>query len=203
MIKKIITGVIIIAILGLFGTVNYYRRHYIKLKAHNEVLINNNRAYELECESFEAERGVYKINLQQLESSKDSIMIKLNSLKKELEIKNKELESMTYVALSMKDTIFITHTDTIKQGIAHGVFEPNEYVRIEVTYDGSEFTMPNPKIQEEIAIFNYTKEVWKEPKFLKRLFLFKWGKHSYKRTKVHNNNDLNNITSIKVYEIIE
>jgi hypothetical protein len=52
-------------------------------------------------------------------------------------------------------------------------------------------------------LFCYTKQEWKEPKFVKRLIKFKWGKYNVDRYELKNDNYLNKIEDVKVIKVLK
>ena len=112
---KLIIGVICLAILTGLG-LSLYTQHkrIVNLQHDLEYAVNNNKAYEAENASLNGKLIEFQMTADQLEYSKDSLMQKLNSARKSLNIKNKQLRDLQYLAsithkvdtVVMRDTIF-------------------------------------------------------------------------------------------------
>lgn len=197
-------AVIAVVLTILVGTFNYYVQQTKKLKAQIEVLANNNLAYEKELSNYDNERGVYLISLRDLKNSRDSIIQKLDSTRRVLNIKDSELKAALSVSTVYRDTIYIEAVSDSLKTFYTGYLKPNELTSYSVSFDvpKEEFKIISG-IEDRLSIFIKETSEWKEPKFFKRLFLFKWGKDVFRKVNVENDNDKIDITQIRVYEINE
>lgn len=76
------------------------------------VSTNNNKAYEAERDSLKDNAIQFQFTVDQLNHSKDSLVNRLNELRKELKIKDKEINELQYFASTTQkiDTVFATDT---------------------------------------------------------------------------------------------
>jgi hypothetical protein len=112
MIKKIIFVGLGLVIIGLVFSLlcNTIKKQQKEIS----ILINNNNAYQLELLDNQNKFGVYILSLEQIRYSKDSVINSLDSVRKELGIKDKQLNSMTGFTTYLTDTFTqIIFKDTV------------------------------------------------------------------------------------------
>ena len=205
----IITAVIML--IGSWGFTTYLKYENKKLKGEIEVLFNNNYAYEQDLLSFQDsinnERGVYKLTIGELNTSRDKIVQELNKTKKELNIKDKELKEMTNFAASIKTDTTINITNIINDSCEFNLriqYNPQTIFNVSnQKINGMDSLRHSSDISASFKGFIYDKSSWKEPNFFKRLFLFKWGKNNTERTKLVSDNDKITIKDFKVVKVKE
>lgn len=87
---------------------------YNRLLADYNLSVNNNKAYERLIDSVKNNDIVFKYTIDELKNSKDSVIQEMNKVRKELSIKNKQLNQIQYIqtisyavdSFYMRDTIF-------------------------------------------------------------------------------------------------
>lgn len=117
--KLIIIAVAIAAFVGL-GTFCYFQKQKIdKLQESLIVASNNNKAFEAENSALNDKIIEFQLTAEQLEYSRDSLFEKLNSARKSLNIKDKQLRELQYLAsvTHKSDTVFVKDT-IFKTGVA-------------------------------------------------------------------------------------
>ena len=98
------------------------KTQYDKIKELNTELLvstNNNKAYEAERDSLKDNAIQFQFTVDQLKYSQDSLVNKLNEVRKQLKIKDKEIDQLQYFAsITQKaDTVFVSDT-IFKTGVA-------------------------------------------------------------------------------------
>lgn len=82
-----------------------------------ENTISNNvqtiKAYNSELDSVKGNSQALKLNVDQLNYFSDSLIVKLNDVRKELKIKDKEIESLKYISSNINKKDTIVYSDTI------------------------------------------------------------------------------------------
>lgn len=118
-IKLIIVGVIIATLVGLGVAINIQHNKIKELNSELVVAANNNKAYEAERDSLKGNAIQFQLTVDQLNHSKDSLVNKLNEVRKQLKVKDKEINELQYFAsVSQKvDTVF-TRDTIFKTGVA-------------------------------------------------------------------------------------
>lgn len=107
------TIAILIGILTL-TTATYYLK-YNNAKKDLSTAIANTKSYESLYSESETSKKVLQLTIDQLNYSKDSVIEKLNAVRKENKVLNKEIKELYFLLseASIKDTVFLTQTKTI------------------------------------------------------------------------------------------
>ena len=113
---KLIIGLIIVAIIaGLGTTVAVMNNRIDKLNKDVAEAATNIKAYELENLALKDNTIEFQYTIEQLNHSKDSLNQKINKLRKDLKIKDKDIQKLQYVlsenqkkdSIIVHDTLFI------------------------------------------------------------------------------------------------
>ena len=113
---KLIIGLIIVAIIaGLGTTVAVMNNRIDKLNKDVAEVTSNIKAYELENLALKDNTIEFQYTIEQLNHSKDSLNQKINKLRKDLKIKDKDIQKLQYVlsenqkkdSIIVHDTLFI------------------------------------------------------------------------------------------------
>lgn len=110
---KLIIGLIIVAIIaGLGTTVVVMNNRIDKLNTEVAEATTNIKAYELENLTLKDNTIEFQYTIEQLNHSKDSLNQKINKLRKDLKIKDKDIQKLQYVLSEnqKKDSIIIHDT---------------------------------------------------------------------------------------------
>ena len=117
--KLIIFGIIAVLLIGLGLTIWHQNNKIKRLNDNLIVAVNNNKAYEAERDSLKDNAIQFQFTVDQLNHSNDSLVNKINDIRKQVKIKDKQISELQYFASvnSKRDTV---HTrDTIFQvGVA-------------------------------------------------------------------------------------
>ena len=113
---KLIIGLIIVAIIaGLGTTVVVMNNRIDKLNTEVAEATTNIKVYELENSALKDNTIEFQYTIEQLNHSKDSLNQKINKLRKDLKIKDKDIQKLQYVlsenqkkdSIIVHDTLFI------------------------------------------------------------------------------------------------
>lgn len=106
---------IIVAIIAGLGIITWQQSVKIK-NLNTELLVstNNNKAYEAERDSLKDNAVQFQFTIDQLNHSKDSLVDKINDIRKQVKVKDKQISELQYFAsvnnkrdsIIMRDTIF-------------------------------------------------------------------------------------------------
>ena len=110
---KLIIGLIIVAIIaGLGTTVVVMNNRIDKLNTEVAKATTNIKAYELENSALKDNTIEFQYTIEQLNHSKDSLNQKINKLRKDLKIKDKDIQKLQYVLSEnqKKDSIIVHDT---------------------------------------------------------------------------------------------
>ena len=114
-IKLIIGSIIVAIIVGLGTTVAVMNNRIDKLNTEVAEATTNIKAYELENLALKDNTIEFQYTIEQLNYSKDSLNQKINKLRKDLKIKDKDIQKLQYVlsenqkkdSIIVHDTLFI------------------------------------------------------------------------------------------------
>lgn len=198
--KKFIIGLIVLLVCSLIYMVHQNRTLTVKY----ETSIENIKAYDSQLSGLNNSNKVFKLTIDQLNYFKDSILIKMNEVRKELNIKDSKIKQMQYKlshvekpdSVILKDTVFVESfkLDTIigdEWANTHLIMKYPNYIK---------FT---PKFKLESFLFvSAEKETIKPPK---KFFLFRWfqKRHTVLNITVKENNPYVETDRQKFIEIIK
>ena len=111
--KLIISSVTVALLLGLIAVIGYQHKKIERINAELSVQANNSKAYEAEASSLKERTLQFQYTIDQLNYSQDSLVQKLNAVRKELKIKDKNLRDLENVISHNSKTDTIRLVDTI------------------------------------------------------------------------------------------
>ena len=162
---------IIILILILVGAVAYLSYQNKQLTTKYETSIENIKAYDAQLSGL---NRVFKLTIDQLNYSNDSIINKMKEVQKELGIKDKRLQQLQYEAshaqradtIILKDTLFRDPQLKLDTIVGDKWFKTNLHLKFPSTIALS------PEIElERYTFINGKRETVNPPK---KFFLFRW-----------------------------
>lgn len=117
--KLIILGILAALFIGLGLTV---WQQNVKIKRLNDnllVAVNNNKAYESERDSLKNNTIQFQFTVDQLNHSNDSLINKINDIRKQVNVKNKQISELQYFASvnNKRDSIIVRDT-IFQKGVA-------------------------------------------------------------------------------------
>ena len=174
MVKKYIRiGVIVLTSLLAVSTYILYNRNQ-DLKDEISVSMSNQKAFIAENSSLKEENRVFKFTVEQLNYYNDSILQKMNNIRKELKIKDKNLKQLQYLlsVSTKKDTVLFTDTVFKDKSLALDTIIGDKWynIRLGLKYPNLIYTEPT-FTSEKYIIVNKKKETVNPPK---KFFLFRW-----------------------------
>ena len=167
------TAIVVLLIL-VTSSITLYKRNQNLIKE-IELVTLNQKAFISENSSLKNENRAFKFTIEQLEYYNDSILKKMNEVRKELNVKDKDLGAMQYIlseasktdTVEFRDTIFSIPTLNVDTLLGDKWYQIN----LELRYPNKIITTPK-FISEKFVIINYKKETINPPKkcWLLRLF---------------------------------
>ena len=167
MVKKYIRIVIVILVsLLAISTYTLYTNNQ-KLKEEISISMSNQKAFIAENSSLKEENRVFKFTIEQLNHYNDSILQKMNEVRKELKIKDKDLKQMQYLlseaqkkdTIVFRDTLFREPTLKIDTLLGDKWYQ----MKLELRYPSTIITEPK-FVSEKYVIVDYKKETINPPK---------------------------------------
>lgn len=182
-------------------SINTYKQNK-KLSESLEQSQNNVEAYQELYNDSQQASSVLKLTIDQLQNSKDSVIQKLNSVRKELKLKPKQIKTaatQTQVInvikskgvkgdILVKDTIY---TDSIQ-------YNPLTTVHYTI---GKDTVSIGLNVENTQYLYIYTTKEYKNKKnFIKRLFTLDFKKVKKYKYKIVNTNDLLKNDDVRIVE---
>ena len=117
---KLIIGIVITAIIIALSTIIVIMNNRINVLNYEiSNAITNIKAYELENSALRDDTIEFKYTIEQLNYSKDSLNQKINKLRKDLKIKDKDIQKLQYMLSEnqKKDSIVFVHDTLFRDNI--------------------------------------------------------------------------------------
>ena len=185
MIKKYIRiGIVILMSLLAVSTYILYNRNQ-DLKEEISVSMSNQKAFIAENSSLKEENRVFKFTVEQLNYYNDSILQKMNEVRKELKIKDKDLKQMQYLLseATKKDTIVFRDTLFKEPTLDIDTLIGDKWYNIRLGLKYPNLITTNPTfVSEKYIIVNKKKETINPPN---KFFLFRWFQRKHWVMEVH------------------
>lgn len=182
--KRIIVSGVVLLILGLATSVLYTK--YKNAVNESDRLRTNLEFYQSKCGQSGSTNIVLRHTVAELSSSRDSLIQRVDSLRKELKLKPKSIQTIVYTETVLRDTI----RDTIPVTLNFtATVKPNSQTSIEVIRKDSSLTVI-PDIRNEQTVFVYTEEKYKYKCWFSRLIHFNFKKVRTDKYVIKNSNDL-------------
>lgn len=118
-IKFWIIGILIATLIGLGVAIKLQSDKIKELNTELLVSTNNNKAYEAERDSLKDNAIQFQFTIDQLNHSKDSLVEKINDIRKQVKVKDKQISELQYFASisNKKDSIIVRDT-IFQRGVA-------------------------------------------------------------------------------------
>ena len=205
MMKKYIRiGIVILVSLLVISTYTLYTNNQ-KLKEKISISMSNQKAFMEENVSLKEENKVFKFTIEQLNYYNDSILQKMNDVRKELKIKDGNLKQMQYLlsksvkrdTIVFRDTLFIEPSLDIDTSIGDKWYN----IRLGLKYPNLIYVEPS-FVSEKYVFINKNKETVRPPK---KFFLLRWfqKKHWVMEVHIEEKNPYINEINNKFINIIE
>ena len=175
----------VLFIVSLLGIGMYIWNERQDLKKEVCTLRNNQKAFIAENSSLKNESRAFKFTIEQLNYYNDSILQKMNDVRKELKIKDKNIKQLQYLlsVSTKKDTVLFTDTIFRDKSLALDTVIGDKWynIRLGLKYPNLIYTEPT-FTSEKYIIVNKKKETVNPPK---KFFLFRWFQMKHWIMEVH------------------
>ena len=178
MIKYIKTILCSICLLSIFSSYILYEKNK-KLQNKVSIAMDNQKVLLNSIDSLHTKNRVLKLTTEQLNYYNDSILQKMNDVRKELKIKDSNLKQMQYLlsVSTKKDTILFIDTIFKDKYLALDTIIGDKWysIRLGLKYPNLIYTEPT-FTSEKFIIVSKKKETINPPK---KFFLFRWLQRKY------------------------
>lgn len=203
--KKLISFLIgIVVLIGLGTTIAVQHNQIEKINSELVVATNNYKAYEAEASELKDKTLEFQLTVDQLNNSNDSLVRKLNSVRKDLKVKDKYIEELKYIASEnqKKDSIFIKDTIFIKD-VAIDTLISDEWSSLNLQLRYPNLIVADYSFKNEVSVISSVERVTVDPPkkcWLGRLFQ---KKHNVVKIDVIESNPYCEIKEQKFINIVE
>lgn len=178
-------GIIVVALLLGLGVTTYIQYERLtSLKTELSVSKSNEKAYIAENNGLKEENIAFKFTIEQLNYFNDSLNTKMNEVRKELKIKDRDLKQMQYLLSEAQKTDTIVLKDTIfrdKDVKLDSLIGDEWYnIRLGLQYPNLISITPSFK-SEKFIIVNSSKETINPPK---KCAIARWFQKKHRVVKV-------------------
>lgn len=204
-IRTYILGAIIILIGALITSTIILYSDNKELKNNLSIAISNEKAFINENTGLKGQNKAFQLTIEQLEYFNDSLMIKMNNVRKELKIKDGKLKQMQYLLAqsSKKDTIFYRDTIFKDATINKDTVLGDKWYKLKLGLRYPNTIIVNPEFTTETNIvWSINKETIKPPHkcWLVRLFQ---KKHNVLEVDIVENNPYSTVKKTRFIEVIK
>lgn len=208
--KKIAIKALLSLLVGLLVvfSINIYKQNK-RLSKSLEMAQNNIEAYQGILNGSQQANNVLKLDMSQLQNVNDSLIQKIDSVRKELKLKPKVIRTTA----TQTQTIYVTASkgvrgqDIIKTIQKDTVYKDtiliNPLTKIDYTI-GKDTVSVNLDIKNQQFLYVYKKRQYKNKKsFIKRLFTLDFKKVDMYKYYIVNTNDIIKTSDVRVIESID
>ena len=198
---------LLVSLLVVFS-INIYKQNK-RLSKSLEMAQNNIEAYQGILNGSQQANNVLKLDMSQLQNVNDSLIQKIDSVRKELKLKPKVIRTTA----TQTQTIYVTASkgvrgqDIIKTIQKDTVYKDtiliNPLTKIDYTI-GKDTVSVNLDIKNQQFLYVYKKRQYKNKKsFIKRLFTLDFKKVDMYKYQIVNTNDIIKTSDVRVIESID
>lgn len=208
--KKIAIKALLSLLVGLLVvfSINIYKQNK-RLSKSLEMAQNNIEAYQGILNGSQQANNVLKLDMSQLQNVNDSLIQKIDSVRKELKLKPKVIRTTA----TQTQTIYVTASkgvrgqDIIKTIQKDTVYKDtiliNPLTKIDYTI-GKDTVSVNLDIKNQQFLYVYKKRQYKNKKsFIKRLFTLDFKKVDMYKYQIVNTNNIIKTSDVRVIESID
>lgn len=165
---------IAIVVISLITTICIMASKLNSLNSDYANAMNNITAYQLENSKLSGANRVYKMTISELEYSQDTMFRAMDSIRKVLKIKDKNLNQIQYIKYEVKvtDTLELVDTIFIKPSFYMDTTLSDKWHSTRIMMKYPSYIMVEPSLEsDKYVVFSFKKETVKPPK---KFFLFRW-----------------------------
>lgn len=184
MIKRYIRIGIVVVIGLLITSICVLYNNNQNLKEELSVSISNEKAFMMENSALKGKNRVFQLTIEQLEYSNDSLLVKMNKVREELKIKDKDLKQVQYLLseAQKKDTIVFRDTIFRDPLVRVDTLLGDRWYQLKLGLRYPSTIITEPKfVSEKYIIVDYRKETVDPPK---KCFIARWFQKKHKVVEV-------------------
>lgn len=164
-IKIIIRAIIATIIIGLGTTVAITSSRINELNQEIAEVTTNIKAYELENSALKDDTIEFQYTIEQLNYSKDSLNQKINKLRKELKIKDKDIKNLQYKLSEnqKKDSIVFIHDTLFRESVKIDTVIRDDWSKLNLKLEYPNVVVAEYSFKNESLVTTYLKKETVDP----------------------------------------
>ena len=159
-IKFIIDAIIAAIIIGLGTTTAIMNNRINELNQEVAEAVTNIKAYELENSALKDDTIEFQYTIEQLNYSKDSLNQKINKLRKELKIKDKDIKNLQYKLSEnqKKDSIVFIHDTLFRESVKIDTVIRDDWSKLNLKLEYPNVVVAEYSFKNESLVTTYLKK---------------------------------------------
>ena len=154
----VVFAVLVLAIKQQYTTIN---------RLNNELLVSmhNNKAYEAERDSLRNNAVQFQFTVDQLNHSNDSLINKINDMRKQVKVKDKQISELQYFASmnSKRDTIIVKKDTIFQIGVALDTLLGDDWSQLAIRAEYPNFLDVDYSFKNETLVIMHNSRVTVDP----------------------------------------
>jgi hypothetical protein len=202
---KYIRLAVAVLILGLISSLFILSSKYTKLNEDYKIVVGNEKTLLQSNYNLNKNIGVLQLSVEQLNYFNDSIIEKLDSTRKALKIKDKEIQQLQYInsIIEKKDSIVFINDTTFIYNLHIDTTLHSRWYKLSLQLDYPNSLVVSPEIISEQYVFVHSsKETIKPPK---KCVIARWfqKKHQVVRVEIKEENPYVKHRNTKFIKILD
>lgn len=203
---KLITGIVITAIIIALSTTIVIMNNRINVLNYEiSNAITNIKAYELENSALRDDTIEFKYTIEQLNYSKDSLNQRINKLRKDLKIKNKDIQKLQYMLSEnqKKDSIVFVHDTLFRENIKVDTTLSDNWSKLHLQLEYPNTVLAEYSFKNESLVTTYIKRETVNPPHKCAFIRWFQKKHKVIHVEIHEQNPYCEIKEQRFINIVD
>ena len=163
-IKYYIIGLLIATLIGLGVAIKLQSDKIKQLNTELLVSTNNNKAYEAERDSLRDNAIQFQFTIEQLKYSKDSLITRINEIRKQLKVKDKQISELQYFAsITQKRDSIIVHDTLFQKGVVLDTLIGDDWSQLTIRAEYPNFLDIDYVFKNETLVVMHNSRVTVDP----------------------------------------
>lgn len=203
---KLITGIVITAIIIALSTTIVIMNNRINVLNYEiSNAITNIKAYELENSALRDDTIEFKYTIEQLNYSKDSLNQRINKLRKDLKIKDKDIQKLQYMLSEnqKKDSIVFVHDTLFRENIKVDTTLSDNWSKLHLQLEYPNTVLAEYSFKNESLVTTYIKRETVNPPHKCAFIRWFQKKHKVIHVEIHEQNPYCEIKEQRFINIVD
>lgn len=203
---KLITGIVITAIIIALSTTIVIMNNRINVLNYEiSNAITNIKAYELENSALRDNTIEFKYTIEQLNYSKDSLNQRINKLRKDLKIKDKDIQKLQYMLSEnqKKDSIVFVHDTLFRENIKVDTTLSDNWSKLHLQLEYPNTVLAEYSFKNESLVTTYIKRETVNPPHKCAFIRWFQKKHKVIHVEIHEQNPYCEIKEQRFINIVD